>query len=78
MRLSNAKSMVTSGSLIEAYRACSQKLIAAEMARIEGERAKTVTQALRVATSVGDKADDMIDEAAALRDMMVSFQTMDV
>jgi hypothetical protein len=54
MPFARAKSMVASGALVQAYRACSRRLVVAEMARIEKAKTNSMNQALRLAESIED------------------------
>jgi len=71
-----AKSMVTSGSLIQSYKSSSRKFLASEMARIESAKSDAMASALKVAASVGDEADVMIDEVDGVEALMAMFKSM--
>jgi hypothetical protein len=77
MRFANARSMIISGDIVRVYQTASQKLFVARMACID--QTKGIKQALDQAASIGDEADAMIDQGAALIcGLTAAFETMNV
>jgi hypothetical protein len=71
MPFARAKSMVASGALVQAYRACSRRLVVAEMARIEKDKTTAMRQALEMAASIADDTQTGLDVQALLEMMRV-------
>ena len=74
MPFATAKSMIATGSLVQSYRAASRKFLAAEMDRIQSAKSDAISRALKAAASIGDEADTMIDESAALDALMAAIR----
>lgn len=65
----NAKSMVSNGTLVKAFKTLSRQFVKAEIVRIEDAKAKTVSDALKWGTKVADDA----DKNGALNELMAVF-----